>query len=149
MKINIITYILFLFIGVVSYGQNKKPDFEKIKALKVAFFTERLNLTSKQAEVFWPIYNKYEKSRYQLGRMQHKDFSKFKNEDISEKQATELLKNHLNFEEEEEELDKTFTLKIQRVIGAKKTMLLLCAEKEFHRKLIKEYRKKHGGKPTP
>ena len=31
-----------------------------MQALKIAFITQRLDLTSAEAEKFWPIYNEYE-----------------------------------------------------------------------------------------
>ncbi len=58
MNINkyIATLGLLLFLTVASFAQDR-PDREKIKALKVAFITERLDLSSKEAQLFWPIYN--------------------------------------------------------------------------------------------
>lgn len=148
MKNKIILFIAFLLLGVATYGQNHgKADFDKIKALKVAFFTDQLNLTSTEAEAFWPVYNEYEKTRHQLGKQQRREFyGKLNDENISEDGANDLLVKYLDVEEKEEELDKEFTLNMKKMIGAKKTLLLLKAEKDFHKKLIKEYRKKHGGK---
>ena len=148
MKNNIFLLIACLLIGLSSYGQNKnKTDFEKIKALKVAFFTERLSLTSSEAETFWPIYNEYEKNRHLLGKTQYREFySRINDETLSEKEASNLLTKYLKIEEEEEELDKAFTLNMKKLIGAKKTLALVQAEKDFQKKLIKEYRRKHGGK---
>ena len=36
---------------------------ERVQALKVAFITKQLNLTSDEAEKFWPIYNDYQDKR--------------------------------------------------------------------------------------
>lgn len=36
-----------------------QPPKERIKALKVAYITKELNLTSAEAEKFWPVYNDY------------------------------------------------------------------------------------------
>ena len=48
-----------MMLSVASFGQ--KDDFHKrIKALKVSFITEQLQLAPKEAEVFWPIYNAYD-----------------------------------------------------------------------------------------
>lgn len=148
MKNKITLIISILCFAFASYGQNHgKRDYDKIKALKVAFFTDCLELSSSEAEAFWPVYNTYEKTRHELGRQQRRDFySKLGDESISETNATSLLENYLEIEEKEEELDKEFTLKMKNMIGAKKTLLLLKAEKDFHKKLLREYRKKHGGR---
>jgi len=33
---------------------------EKIESLKIAFITQKLSLTSAEAQSFWPVYNRYE-----------------------------------------------------------------------------------------
>ncbi|NJB72065.1 hypothetical protein GGR42_002556 [Saonia flava] len=147
MKNRIVLFIaVFLMTVTMSFGQDK-PDFEKIKALKVAFFTERLSLSSNEAESFWPIYNEYEEKRHRLGKEQYHGFySKLGDENISEKEADALLNKYLSIEEEEEELDKAFMLKVKKMLSAKKTLLLVKAEKDFQKELIRGYRKKHGGR---
>src|SRR6202022_2379786 len=37
----------------------KKPNGSRLEALKIAFLTRRLNLTSEEAQRFWPVYNQY------------------------------------------------------------------------------------------
>jgi len=32
---------------------------ERLEAMKIGFITERLNLSSDEAKVFWPVYNKF------------------------------------------------------------------------------------------
>lgn len=145
-KLTLIIAVLFMSMNM-SHGQNpSKPDYEKIKTLKVAFFTERLSLTSAEAETFWPIYNEYEKSRYRLGKTEHHEFySKLGNKNVSEREASRLLDVYLKIEEQEEELDKAFTLRIKKLLSAKKTLLLIRAEHNFKKQLIRQYRKKNGG----
>lgn len=49
--------ILFLFLSFNFYAQNEnfKDKKEQIRAMKVAFFTTELDLTSSEAEKFWPF----------------------------------------------------------------------------------------------
>ncbi len=42
-----------------STGQ--KFDGSRIQAVKIAFITRELNLTTEEAQRFWPVYNDYEK----------------------------------------------------------------------------------------
>ncbi len=53
-----ILLFLTLFVGI-SYICAAQPPREKIKALKIAYITKELNLTSAEAEKFWPVYNEY------------------------------------------------------------------------------------------
>src|SRR5512133_1287019 len=42
---------------------NQNPNLDKLNAYKIAFFTRRLNLTSQEAEKFWPVYNEFQSKR--------------------------------------------------------------------------------------
>jgi len=138
--------VLFLLLTSSQILAQHKPDKDKIKSLKVAFITERLDFTSKEAQTFWPVYNAYEEKREAMRQREHTQIrEKIRNsENLSEKEASELIKHYLRFEEEEEELDKNFIESIGKVIPAKKTLLLLRAEYEFKKQLLKQYRHKKG-----
>lgn len=54
--------IIWVFFGSLSfayaqYGNGQRA--EKIQELKIAFITQKLNLTPAEAEKFWPVYNAY------------------------------------------------------------------------------------------
>ena len=49
--------ILFASTAFGQGEENNKEKDEKIEALKVGFITKELNLTSTEAEKFWPVYN--------------------------------------------------------------------------------------------
>jgi len=138
---------IFLFISALSFGQDKK-DWEKINALKVAFITEKLSLNRKEAQEFWPVYNEYKEKRDALhNREYHQIKCKIKDvETLTEKEASQLLNQHIQLEEEEEVMDNEFLKVVSKVISAKKTLLLLRSEEEFKRQLIKQYRHNKGGK---
>tara|TARA_R110000765_G_scaffold29758_5_gene70852 strand:- start:1178 stop:1615 length:438 start_codon:yes stop_codon:yes gene_type:complete len=138
---------LFMLFTAISFGQHKK-DWEKIKSLKVAYITEKLSLDSKEAQKFWPIYNEYEEKRHALIRKEHSQIKdKLENsDDLSEEDAKKLLTLKISIEEDEEELDKAFLMKVSKVTSAKKALLLLKAEEDFKRDLIKQYRHNKGGK---
>ena len=144
---NKLILIGFLFCATFSFAQHK-VNREKIKSLKIAFITERLELSAKEAQQFWPVYNEYEEKREAL-RQKERTQIKSKIRDaasLTEKEAKVLLTQFLSFEEEEEQLDRSFLNEINKVITAKKTLLLLRTEEEFKRQLIKQYRHNRGGR---
>ena len=108
-------------------------------------------MKSKEAQLFWPLYKEYTENREELRKKEHEQvYSQLKeSENLSEKEAAEILKQYLTLEGEEEELDKRFIEKVSKVISAKKTLLLLRSEEEFKRQLLKQYRKKNGGGGHP
>ena len=144
-----IKYILwiFLFCYGFSYGQFNKESREKIKTLKIAYITEQLNLTPKEAEKFWPIYNAFEEKHFELklkNRMEMRNALKDKNniESLTEKQAANLVAKKLKNDKAIYETEKDFIEKISKIISSKKVIKLQVAEMEFSRKLMRKYRKK-------
>ena len=137
--------MLVLCTTTAFYGQ-RKENHEKIKSLKVAFITEKLDLSSAEAQTFWPIYNDYQEKRAALRKKERTEVkSKVKEvNQLSENEAVALLEKHINLKNEKEALHKAFIKSVNKKISAKKTLLLLRAEEEFKRQLIKQYRHKKG-----
>ena len=59
--------ILFVLNIQAQNEASRKQYREKMKVAKVAFITTRLDLSSETAQVFWPIFNDYEKEKSTLG----------------------------------------------------------------------------------
>ncbi|MEJ2585197.1 MAG: hypothetical protein P8Z38_09185 [Robiginitalea sp.] len=137
----------FMFLFMVR-AQDRRNQ-EQIKSLKIAFFTERLNLTPEEATVFWPIYNDHEKEKEGLRDQQRQELrDRFSNlDEISEQEAQKALKRYLDLEEQEEELDKEFYERIAREFSAVRTLKLFQAEWDFRRRLLQEYRKRRDNRP--
>ncbi|NHM07061.1 sensor of ECF-type sigma factor [Flavobacterium sp. CYK-4] len=136
-----------LLISTFGFSQgHMKQQKEKIKALKVAYITEELQLTSEEAAKFWPLYNafddkqkefKQEKRRAYLDRMDGTEINK-----LTDKEATAMLSQIENNEEELYQLRKRFVASLKGVIPAIKIIKLKKAEEGFNRKLLQQYRNK-------
>ncbi len=55
----IITGLFFLTTSPVKSQERIQRNAGKLEAYKIAYFTNRLNLTPEEAQKFWPLYNKY------------------------------------------------------------------------------------------
>jgi hypothetical protein len=135
---------MFLFSNALFYGQ-RDVDKDKIKTLKIAYLTEKLNLTSKEAQTFWPIYNDYQEEKQKLRNKGSVEIiSKIKDADnVSEKDAAQLLDKVILYEVEENKIFENFIAKITKVISSKKTLVLLRSEEDFKRQLIRQYHEKN------
>ena len=149
MRTKIIFPILFLLMTSISFAQGFRDKKEKVKALKVAYITEQLDLTTEEAQKFWPIYNtfddkqaelRHEKMRAILDRFEPGSVEK-----LSEKDASTLLTQMETIEENLFTLRKKFTKDLQGVISAKKIIKLKKAEEDFNRHLLKQMREKRRG----
>ena len=95
MKTRFIYPLVFLLISSLSFAQDYKERREKVKALKVAFITEKLELTTEEAQKFWPIYNAFDEKQAELRHEKMRGIlDRFKPgnvENLSEKEASALL----------------------------------------------------------
>lgn len=154
--------ILPLMITTAAFGQGPGDDKEKddkIEALKVGFITKELNLTSAEAEKFWPLYNEMDGKMKEIRQTCRKINHDMR--DSEDKISNEDAKKKLNtlFENDQKELDlkKEYSEKFIKIIGEKRTLKLLSLEHEFRRVLLERLkdrkegvpqdRKPHGGKP--
>ena len=143
MKKNILL-LLFLLIGnLVIQAQTRKGDSEKIRAFKVAFLTEKLDLTEKEAEKFWPLYNVYDKKMMQLHRDERRSIKKRIMADggldnLSESESKQIIEKINAVSKEQYETKNEFYSKLTKILPYKKILRLEVAEYEFHRKLIRK-----------
>lgn len=144
MNIKKILYMA-VFLVATSISAQHKPDHGKIKALKIAYLTEQLNLTAKEAQNFWPIYNAYEEKKDHIRQQKRSDlYEKIKNIDqLSESDANKLLELDISLNEQKHALEKKLVQDIRKVISAKKTLILLQSENGFKRKLLRQYHQKN------
>lgn len=150
MKKVILFSILVLFVLCLANAQDREkgkftPDmFEKIKAEKISFFTEKLNLTPAEAQAFWPVYNEFEKRRFEIQRQKH-DFERMPDEKydkLSDNEIEKLTNNYIDSFEKEAILLKEYNKQFLKVLPKKKVLLLYRTENEFRGHLIREYRGK-------
>ncbi len=142
--------VFFITLNIVVAQHHGKR--ERLKAYKTSYLTDQLDLSSKEAEKFWPIYNAYEKEYFQL---KVNKMSEMRNiikkqggfEALSEDKANQLLIKLSKNEQAILDAKKTLYKKLKNVIPAKKILLLNKAEHDFNRKLLSDYRnKKHMNK---
>lgn len=148
MKIKNILPLLLFLTSFSIFAQNGKIDEkrEKIKAFKVSFLTTELELTSTEAEKFWPIYNAYDDKQFELRHLKMKTYLRKLNDDniksLSEKEAVTLLSQIESTDKELYQLREKFMSNIKKVLPAKKILLLKKSEDDFSRKLLQQYRDK-------
>jgi len=149
-RLTIITLLAIICFHV--YAQEKRggnPEmFEKIKAEKISFFTSKLDLTPSEAQAFWPVYNEFEKKRFDIQRQKHK-FERMPDEEFTKLNEVELEKmtnDYISSFETEAQLLKDYNKQFLKVLPKKKVLMMYRTENEFRSHLIKEYRRNNGQK---
>jgi hypothetical protein len=150
------TSLITIFLLLVGLGlQAQPPDGpmapkEKLKALRIAYFSEKLNLNPQEAQVFWPVYNSFademhlihQERRSLLGDLRDKALVK------SEAELERVADRHIALMEQEVAIQKKYHSRFKEVLPIAKVLQFYKAEKEFPRWLLKQVRdqrRENGG----
>jgi len=130
--------LFFFFCTLLTCGTVLAQDnrSENVEAAKIAFLTDKIELTADQAQKFWPLYNEYETKRRELIRAYRSGY-RHDVEELSEQEAKARIDNMFVTKEQELELEKEYAAKFQRVITTKQLIKLYRGEREFTKLLLK------------
>jgi hypothetical protein len=147
MKNNNYLITLILFMGFWQIAWSQQPDFAQIKALKVAHFTEEMDLSPEQAAVFWPIYNEHESAFMGLmNDMKSQIKTKEQIKSMSELEAHKHWNRYLSQRKKMWQMDLDLYDKLTGKLSKKQMVLLVHAEETFKRKLFRQYRERRDTK---
>lgn len=126
-------------------GRNSKQEKiqNRIESKKVAFITQKLDLTPTEAQQFWPLYNEY---RSKMKDFRQQNISQMRSDDISEANANDFLDNLFTREQTELDLKKEYFSKLKTAISAKKVAKLYILEKKFRDEILENIRSRMGKK---
>lgn len=142
-KLLYITFIALFSIGIQAQQQQR----ENIKILKISYITDALNLTSSEAEKFWPVYNFYSDKIIEAKfSLETNMLRKIKREgginNVTEEEASQYLKSSTNTEKEILKNKIELIEKLSPIISSIKILKLKNAERDFNRKMLHEYGKR-------
>jgi len=137
----ILLFFLFLAISLQAQQGYGYKNSEKIKALKTAFITDALKLTSKEAEKFWPIYNVYDSKimdlRFKKTRELHQKIRDLGAIDaLTEKDAKNFLNELIEIDKSIINAKTDLNKQLLEILSAKKILKLYRAEDDFNRHLL-------------
>lgn len=149
MKNKYLLIITLLFFTFSANAQKGKED--QLKSLKIGYITETLDLSSKEAQQFWPIYNEHQNKIHNLRRNeQRKLMEQIKGEGgldkITETEAEVILEKFIVIENKIQQEQMDMYSKLKGVISAKKILKLHHAENEFNRKILQRLRRDQAEK---
>lgn len=133
--------LLLLFVTVLTFGQDMEDRIERIKALRVAYISQKLNLTTEEAQRFWPVFNQFDDKMDGLHKQKRQLMFKLRPENaskLSEKETTLLMDEDDKLEQEIQNNRRQLVKNLQGVIPNQKILMLRQIEVEFKQKLLNQ-----------
>lgn len=147
-----ITFLFTLVLGLLpllNWAQPRKFE-DRVESLRIAFFTEKLQLTPEESKNFWPLFNEFQDKEKTIRKTYQNDTSL---ELMSDAEAEKLIENSFEMEEKLLQLKKEYYGKMRKVLPVRKIALLSRIERQFKERLLEEWRNrqelKQGGGALP
>ena len=133
--------LMFLAAITASAQDNKrKPHFspEEFQAKQRAYITEKAELTTEEADAFFPLFFELQKKKFELERNARKDFKRQRGEKMSEEECRKFVYNMADVKIEVAKLEREYTDKYLQVLSPCKVRRVQFAEGSFQRDLMKK-----------
>lgn len=144
--------ILTIVISLPSWEQTNAPQDDKsfkdkVEATKVAYFTERLELTPEEAQVFWPIYNKWWKDKMDAHHKVHTTMKAIVDLDkkggYTDPQMKKLINEHAQSLSLESQVFEIYLEEFYKVLPVSKVAKIFAAESGFREILMNMWKEQH------
>lgn len=133
-------FCAFLLLVNTSYAQTSRG--ERVKALRTAYITDKLHLTSQQAALFWPVFNEYSE---EVQRMNHTFSEKYGNTDLittDDATARAYIDDNIAKDEKHLALKRKYKNDFLKVISPQQLAQLFNVDREFNRMLVDQLKQR-------
>ncbi len=142
MKNGLVLIMLLVTISLSAQRQGRLDDrLENMEARRVAFITTKLDLTSEQAQQFWPIFNEHRDEEQAIRKEQRELMRAMVDNDAKSK---EMLDTYMDLEERRVVQMRERVNAMSGFLSYEQIAKLLRIEKEFVREVLKEVRSRRN-----
>ena len=143
---------LCLFASVLLFAQpqgkpdneQRKKDWERLQAEKIAFITQELDLTPEEAQVFWPVYTQCWKEVLASHKATREAFAGIRGkqaEGLTDKEMEKKLDAYIQASTKSNQVLADWYPKFKQVLPIRKVAKLYQAEEAFQQRMINNLRK--------
>ena len=151
---NLFIAVCCMLAANIALAQGPPPDKDDIEARRVGFITQQLQLTTQEAQVFWPVYNRYHDELETLRKKKMSELlgAKMNFDNYTDEQVSKLIDEEMDSRQKELDLQRKYNVEFKKVLPVKKVALLYRAEQQFKVNLIRNMNNqgpgmKPGGQP--
>jgi len=148
-RLALLIFTCVLTMGLYAQDKPKQDEarkqwWEDMKAKRAAYYTEKIGLTSNEAQLFWPVFNELQDRKWKLHMQMSAQFHNGKNDDQGRpiidfaKVNDELIRIKVS----EANLDKVYHEKFKKILSPEKLFRYYGAERDWANKLLKDIEKR-------
>ncbi|MGC9470150.1 MAG: hypothetical protein ACP5D1_01270 [Bacteroidales bacterium] len=149
-KHHIAALIMLTLAGILQAGAQQPDEFpdmdrmDRLNAQKIAFFTNRLQLTPEESEKFWPVYNEYQKKRTDIQEQRRQLQVRYNREQskLNDAEILQMTDQFIELQVEETELAREYHEKFKQVLPIRKVLRLYHTEIQYKTFLLRQLRER-------
>jgi len=139
---NLFLAILIFLLPTMLWAQ--RPKAGEIESLKIAFFTQKLDLSPEEAKIFWPIYNEMQAEQMALRKERIQKMISFRKtseiDNLTDAEVQALILNELDMKQKDLNLERKYYNKLRSVLPIKLVGKYYRAQESFKRELLNRYK---------
>jgi hypothetical protein len=137
---NLIFFLALMgLFSAKTIAQEEDDRNDKVESMKIAFITDKLNLTPAEAQTFWPVFNQFSDELKKIKAKQKENMLTYKAKtNPTDQDANKFIMDQLASKQSELDLTKKYVTDFKKVLPEKKVARLLMLEKEFKEELLQK-----------
>ncbi len=141
-SITTLTFLVFA-TSLASLMAQSEEQVKRFKKEKETYYNEKLELSPKEAEAFWTVYNDFHNRKIKIVEEEKNAFkyAHDNSENLSNEEITEILGNIRTLKKDRFELEaEYYQHKFPKILSPKKVLKLYKVEWDFRKHLIRKLR---------
>ena len=147
--LKLIFLTLFLVAGYLALraqdnSQRQQIDRNNWRASKISFLTDKLQLTPAEAQKFWPVYNEFDRLRWEAQRARRDLENKLRSskDKLSDKEMIQLTRDYSGSLQKESDLLIKYNEEFLKILPPEKVLTLYQAENDWMRFQLNRFRER-------
>ncbi|MEJ5962711.1 hypothetical protein [Pedobacter immunditicola] len=140
----LILFVLFICVGHYASAQKPNDRRNEIESYKIAYLTQKMELSPEEAKVFWPIYKNWQQEQINLRKERSQKVISYRKieeiENLSDNEVQSLIANELTIKQKALDIEKKYYNQLKSKLPIKTVGKYYRAQETFKKELLHRYK---------
>jgi hypothetical protein len=141
---HLMVFLFLISIGTYASAQGYDERRNEIESYKIAYLTQKMDLTPDEAKVFWPIYKRWQDEQMDLRKERSQKMISYRKideiENLSDSEVQALIANELNIKQKALNIEKKYYNLLKSSLPIKVVGKYYRAQETFKKELLTRFR---------
>ncbi len=141
---NLVLFFLLICLGTFASAQSSADRRNEIESYKIAYLTQKMELSPEDARIFWPIYKNWQDEQMALRKERSQKMISYRKiediENLSDAEVQTLLTNEFNLKQRSLNLEKKYFNLLRAKLPIKTVGKYYRAQETFKKELLTRFK---------